>query len=201
LFLFRPLFCLIGFVSTNLILSGAAKPAELLRNLPLTFEENQGQTDRSVLFTASTPGAKLFLTRQGVTFATGSGEKRSALRLSVVGSNPNSDLVGERQTEATSSFFRGSDPSKWVKGARQFGAVRVQNVRPGIDLVYYGNGQELEYDIVLRPGAQPDQLRLQFEGADHLSLDKGDLIVRFAAGTMTQHKPTVWQEKREKGSR
>jgi hypothetical protein len=73
--------------------------------------------------------------------------------------------------------------------------VRARNVYPGIDLVYYGSGQPLEYDFVVAPGADPGRIRLGFEGAQGLALDPaGDLHVRLATGELVQHAPLLYQE-------
>ena len=185
----------ISFVFFASGLFAAAKPVELLNNLPLRFQENRGQTDPTVRFTTQSRGAKLFVTDDGVTFAMGTGVERSALRFSVAGSDGASKVTGEREFAGVANYLRGSDASKWVTGARHFGAVRATGVKPGIDLLYYGHGQELEYDVVLRPGANAGDLRFRFEGAEKLSLTAaGDLLVHTAAGDLTQHKPMVWQE-------
>ncbi len=177
-------------------LFAAPQPVELLKNLPLRFEENRGQTDPKVRFTTQGRGAKLFVTDDGVTFSIGTGAERSALRFSVAGSDGKSKVTGEREfAGAKANYLRGSDAGLWVTGARHFGAVRATGVKPGIDLLYYGHGQELEYDVVLHPGANPGELRFRFEGAEKLSLTgTGNLLVHTAAGDLTQHKPMVWQE-------
>jgi len=56
--------------------------------------------------------------------------------------------------------------------------VRYENVYPGIDVVYYGNQGQLEYDFVVRPGADPKSIRFGLEGGGALKLDaQGDLVL------------------------
>src|SRR5262249_21536878 len=76
-----------------------------------------------------------------------------------------------------------------------YGRVEYQDVYPGIDLVYYGNQRQLEYDFVVHPGASPDTIALNFAGADQVAIDgRGDLVVSAGGQTLRQHRPVVFQE-------
>src|SRR5207244_8202378 len=69
------------------------------------------------------------------------------------------------------------------------------NVYPGIDLIYYCNQRQLEYDFVVSPGADPGRIRLGFHGADKLEVDaQGDLLLHTATGVIRQRKPVIYQE-------
>jgi hypothetical protein len=73
--------------------------------------------------------------------------------------------------------------------------VRVSGVYPGIDLVYYGDGRKLEYDFVVRVGANPGNIRLTYEGAVSLNTDQeGKLLIGTRLGAIVQGKPRVYQE-------
>src|SRR5207249_808516 len=66
---------------------------------------------------------------------------------------------------------------------------------PGIDLIYYGNQRQLEYDFVVRPGADPARIMIGIEGADKLEVDEhGDLVGQTAVGPIRQRKPVIYQE-------
>ncbi len=66
---------------------------------------------------------------------------------------------------------------------------------PGVDLVFYGNQQSLEYDYVVAPGADPRAIRMQFSGISSLALDpSGNLILKTAAGPLVHHRPVIYQE-------
>ena len=65
----------------------------------------------------------------------------------------------------------------------------------GIDLVYYGKQKQLEYDLVVAPGADPGLIQLAFEGTDGLRVDKqGNLLLKTSAGEIQQNKPAIFQE-------
>ena len=94
-----------------------------------------------------------------------------------------------------SNYLIGSDPSQWHTDIANYGQVEYQNVYAGIDLVYYGNQRQLEYDFIVAPGADTTSIRLAFQGADGLSLDsQGNLLVHTAAGDLVEHAPVLYQE-------
>ena len=73
--------------------------------------------------------------------------------------------------------------------------MRDEQVYAGIDLVYYGNQQPLEYDFIVQPGAHPETIRFGFEGVENITLNAaGELVLQTAAGEVKQHKPVIYQE-------
>ena len=110
------------------------------------------------------------------------------------GSSP-ARLEGTGRMRSTTNILRGSDPARWRHGIPNFGRVVAHDVYPGIDVVYYTNAGELEYDLVLRPGADPRKVRLRIGGAA-ASLDaEGNLV----AGLI--HKRPVTYEVTAAGTR
>jgi RHS repeat-associated protein len=181
----------------------AAATAELA-NLPYRFEVNQGQTDAQVQFLSHGPGYTLFLTAGGATLALpdpahpGHG---TAVRMDLLGANPHATAAGLEQLATTSNYFIGSDPNHWQTDVPNFARVEYQDIYPGIDLVYYGsqsNGtgpQQLEFDFVVHPGADPHAIHLAFAGADQTTLDtQGNLVLHTASGDLTEHTPVLYQE-------
>src|SRR6185503_15072770 len=93
------------------------------------------------------------------------------------------------------NYFIGNDSSKWRTGIATYARAFFKHVYPGVDLVYYGNQRELEYDLKVAPGANPRAVRLAFEGARQIRVDKqGDLVLSTAAGEIRQRKPIAYQE-------
>ena len=125
-------------------------------------------------------------------------EKRetAVIRMQMLGANPSPAVAGENQLPGTTNYFRGNDPTQWRTGVTNYKKVRYEEVYPGIDLVYYGNQQKLEYDFVVQPGADPKAIALQFSGADTLSLDdEGNLVLDTPAGLVIQQAPVIYQVK------
>jgi len=186
---------------------------EAYAGLPLYFEANQGQTDPQAQFLSRGPGYTLFLTSTEAVLVlmkrepsapepaalTRPGPRGPAagtvLRMTFVGANPQPRVAGREELPGKVNYFIGNDPTKWRANLPTYAKVRYDDLYPGIDLVYYGNQRHLEYDLVVRPGADPTQIGLGVEGADHLEVDaRGDLVLHTALGPVRQHKPVIYQE-------
>lgn len=113
-------------------------------------------------------------------------------------------LVGAQETAAAKSaeelpgkvnYFSGSDPSEWRTDVPTYARVSYDQVYPGVDIVYYGNQRQLEYDFIVAPGSDPRVIKLQFDGADKVLLDAtGDLLLSLGESVVRQPKPLVYQE-------
>ena len=183
--------------------------SEAYGKLPLSFEANQGQTDAQVNFLSRGSGYTLFLTATEAVLslresaAPSSGEARdtqvttgTVLRMQLIGANPAPAVAGLERLPGQVNYFIGHDPARWRSNVPLYGKVKYEGVYPGIDLVYYGNQRQLEYDFVVAPGASPNAIRLELEGAERLDIDaRGDLVIHTALGEIRQRKPLIYQER------
>ncbi|HXE76040.1 MAG TPA: SBBP repeat-containing protein [Candidatus Xenobia bacterium] len=166
--------------------------------LPMVFEPNRGQTDVRVQFLSRGRRYVLFLTpTEAVLALAGSQPREAVLRLKLVGANPAAILVGEEEQPGRSHYFLGNDRARWHTGIPHYSKVRIAGVYPGIDLVFYGTPEnELEYDFVVSPGADPQAIVLAVEGTERTELDAaGDALLRLPAGEVRLRKPVVYQER------
>jgi autotransporter-associated beta strand protein len=163
--------------------------------IPLSFEANEGQVAAPVDFLAR-GGYTLLLAPTGAVLSLHEpGAKTSVVTMQLVGANPRSPAVGQEQLATRSNYFVGDDPAAWKTNIPSFGQVAYQNAYPGIDLSYYGNQRQLEYDFLVNPGADPGVIRLHFQGTDSLGLDpEGNLILHTPGGDVLQHAPILYQE-------
>ncbi len=172
--------------------------------MPLTFEENVGQLDARVDFLARGAGYTAFLTPTGALFSLQNSEFRSqnsesntgvALHMDIVGANPATRAAGVSPLSGKVNYFIGNDLSQWRTNIATYGRVEYDDVYAGIDLVYYGKDQQLEYDFVVSAGADPNVIQLNFAGADGAEIDdRGNLVLHTAAGDFVQQKPYLYQE-------
>ncbi len=92
------------------------------------------------------------------------------------------------------NYFLGNDPQAWRTAVPTYAQVKYEDVYPGVDLLWYGNQRQLEYDFLVAPGADPRVIELEFAGIEELEIDAaGELLLHTAAGTLRQHKPVVYQ--------
>lgn len=166
--------------------------------MPLRFEVNAGQTDKSVKFLSRNPGYTLFLTADEAVLSLPQNDRQTSsaiLRMRLVGASEKPRITGQGELAGKSNYFTGTDRSAWKSDVPQFSRVRYEGVYPGIDQIYYGNGKQIEYDFAVAAGADYGQIGVVFEGADDLKISEtGDLLLSIGGGEMRQQKPVVYQE-------
>ena len=182
--------------------------------LPLTFELNQGQVDSQVQFVTRRGGYSAFLTAGGMVLSlrsknpiaatqqSGPSVKKqpinsvpSVLQFKLLGARQHPVIVGEDIQPGRVNYFIGRDPAKWQRNVPTYARVRYKNVYPGIDLVYYGNHQQLEYDFAISPEADPGRIQFEIQGASQIRIDAtGDLVLGTGNGTLHFQTPVVYQE-------
>ncbi len=118
-----------------------------------------------------------------------------AVYMNIVGGNANAHPTSSNQQPGITNYFIGNNPNEWHTDIASFGRVEYDDVYPGIDLAYYGNNNQLEYDFIVSPGADPNAIALNFAGADGVEVNpQGDLVVHSAVGDVVQQKPFTYQD-------
>lgn len=173
--------------------------SHIARPFPMSFEQNQGQTSEEVQFLSRSLGYTLFLTHNEAVLSfwpsTNQKSRNAVLKMKFLGANPNPSSTGLFEVPRKSNYFFGNDPRQWHTNIVNYAKVRYQDVYPGIDLVYHGNKNQLEFDFLLAPGAQPRNIQLRFAGADHVQIDprSGDLVLVVGKQEVRLPKPGVYQ--------
>jgi len=165
---------------------------------PLYFIENRGQVDPQVRYYARGNGWALFFTPQGVTLALAPspGRAGAAVGLTPMGMQPGMNLTAAVPQKGRVHYFHGNDPGQWRTNLPTYGAVLYRHAYPGVDLKFYGSGRELEYDLIVHPGADATRLTFQHTGISGLKVTpEGDLHIYLPdGGLLVQKKPLVYQE-------
>lgn len=166
-------------------------PAAAQRNasynkLPLSFEPD------GVDFVARGEGYLLRLTPTRETLTL---QETSSVTLTLAGANPSAQADALDPQPGKTNYLMGNDPAKWRTNIPNFARVRYRDIYPGVDIVYYGNRQQLEYDLVVNPGADPHAIQLAFDGIQSMRITaEGDLLLTVPGGDIRQHKPVIYQE-------
>jgi uncharacterized repeat protein (TIGR01451 family) len=208
-----------GTVTLSSVARREAPASELVRGRTLRFEVNHGQTDAAVRFLARGKGYNLFLTAGKAILAlhkrseeplvgksraapskrdgrkTGGGREQSeVLSMQLSGARRPTKVTGEDLLPGRVNYFHGNEPANWLTDIPTYARVRFENVFPGIDLVYYGTQQALEYDVIVAPGADPKSIRLSLTGAEKLELDsQGDIAVYTRSGKLCLRQADIYQ--------
>jgi photosystem II stability/assembly factor-like uncharacterized protein len=184
----------------------APAPAESYGKLPLQFEANHGQADARVRFMSRGDGYVMFLTPDEAVLALSRGgapkdskgeqeEGYRVLRMRLAGANADPRVEGTEELSGKLNYFVGSNSSDWRTGVPLYGKVHYTGVYPGIDLVYYGNQRQLEYDFQVAPGADPRRIKIKFDGAERAKVDQedGSLVLSVGDGEVRMKRPVIYQ--------
>ena len=176
-------------------------------DLPLSFEQNAGQAPGPAKFFANGRGYRLELAPDEAVLSLSAPARNGGaeaalpeahLHLKLMGANPNPSVEGTGELAEKSFYFVGRTPSDWKANVPNFGRVTYKQVYPGIDLIYYGNQQQLEYDFTVLPGADPNVIHLQVTGAQKVTTDAaGNLVLQTSKGHVELKKPVIYQQKSE----
>jgi beta-propeller repeat-containing protein/HYDIN/CFA65/VesB family protein/centrosomal CEP192-like protein len=191
-------------------------PSVANARLPLSFEPNEGQTDRRVRFLARGPGYTLFLTADEAVLSLRCQESgvrsqeqverplsrvthhqslvAAVVRLKLVGADPGAKVTGEEELPGKSNYFLGNDPGGWHTDVPTYAKVRYQGLYRGVDAVYYGRQGKLEYDFRVAPGVDPGRVRLRIEGAEKVGANGArELVLETPGGKVVLGRPEAYQ--------
>ena len=158
---------------------------------PLRFERRTGTSDDFI--------------GRGIGYAVSLSNGDAIVTLGRPGEKPETitiRLAGRRRSvEASTSASSPIEPGDWKRSAPvenrnpAYARVAYHDVYPGVDLVYYGTQQQLEYDFVVRPGASPADIGFDIAGARAVKLDdEGNLVIETERGSLTHRAPVLYQD-------
>jgi hypothetical protein len=190
--------------------------------LPMSFEVNEGQTDPRVSYLTRGQGYQMFFEADRATMRLNSlnqsskgrpysknliethakkenKAKSTVLSMNLIGANKAAKAEAMEKLPGVSNYFMGNDKSKWHSGIANYAKIKFNSIYPGIDIVYYGNQGSLEHDFVVAPGANPETIKLAFDGVKNISIDKkGQLVLKLeqqgkSKGNLLLTSPVLYQ--------
>ena len=181
----------------------------------MRFISNTGQWPNSVTYRAELSGAFIWVERNGIVIDRYDAElvakahanvyldpvtenggllQHHAVRLRFLNATEDAHVEAALPIPGRYNYFLGNDPAHWGSNAKAYAQLTLRNVAPGCDAVFREGRSGLKYDLVLAPGADPDGIRMTYEGADQLQLRSGALIVHTSLGRMVERIPLAYQE-------
>ena len=202
-----------AFVSfaTPKLVSGQVQSVQKAQ--PIKFIENKKQWEAQVLYKLQLGSSSIYLEQNTVTFDLvnaadleaiehpgESGTDKSnypirhhAYKMHFVGSNPNAKITRAKQSAEYYNFLNGNNPAAWSSYVYGFGEVQYRQIYSGIDLKFYSSGENMKYDFIVKPGADINQIKIQYEGTDGLEIQNSNLIIHNTVNTITESKPYAYQ--------
>ena len=164
--------------------------------LPQAFERNQGQAPAGYQFLIRHNSLETLFFAGGVDIFVPQGKSQMArLGIRWLDSSAKATASAEEPLPGRASYFRSSDPSRWLRDIPQYGQLRYRRIYPGIDLVFHGRGDSLEHDFILQPGARPERIRLHLDSPCRLE-PSGDLVVSLGEAEVHFVRPFAYQQVR-----
>ncbi len=189
------------------------KPGEI------EFIENKNQWNSKVLYKADMKTGAVFLEKDGITFLFKSIEDLNkihslqhkntaseqhpaesdetvrchAYKMNFLNSNKEVVVRASEPNKGYFNYFIGNDRTHWASRVKSYKTVRYNNIYDKTDITIYRNSSNLEYDIILHPGAQAGAIKFKYEGADNVELLNGNLVVKTSVNEITELTPEAYQ--------
>lgn len=188
------------------------------RSQTIEFVENKGQWDDRVRYMGQVSNGAFFIHKDGFTVlqynpqdwqrlhdaihnhtldgkpASGPVRLRShAYRVDFLNANAKLNMVADKPLDTYNNYFIGNDPSKWASNCRIYQGITLQNVYPNIDVRYYTDNGTLKYDLIVKPGGNPSDIALRYDGADGLKVKNRELVIGTSVGELRELEPYSYQ--------
>jgi len=189
---------------------GKATRTKVLKSygkLPLSFIENKGQMDRVVSYYLKGRQGNICFTKEGMVYDLLSGRlsrskatepkkvKRLSFTMKPIGANKGVRLFAKDKLPGKVNYLIGNDPKKWQTDIPIYKEIVYKGLYKGIDLKIYGSNNQMEYDFLVSPGADPGDIRMAFDGIDGLCVDeRGDLIIKTSLSDLRHLNPLIYQD-------
>ncbi|MEN9548553.1 MAG: hypothetical protein RIR12_1144 [Bacteroidota bacterium] len=186
----------------------------------IAFTENKGQWDSRVKYKGDVSNGAVYLRNSGITLVqhhavdfaemaklhhqmgdgmflnktvTAKQIRSHSWNVDFVGANTAPNLTATKQLSGVSNYFIGNDAAKWGSDCKSYQVITMENIYPGIDARYYTDNGFLKYDLIVKPGADPSNIALKYEGVDGITVKNKELSIRTSIGEMKEGKPYTYQ--------
>jgi len=183
--------------------------------------ENKGQWHRLSLFSSNIPGGSFHLTKNGFSYffydtetvhklhhgfdkhndGLSSDGSESAAEKTISTHYFNARFIGadfssinkHQPLETNFNYYYGADESKWVSAAKGYRSLEASNIYEGINLRLKSKGFGLKYDVIIAAEADPQQVKIEYDGVDDIYLENQNLIIKTSVNEITEYKPYAYQ--------
>jgi gliding motility-associated-like protein len=114
------------------------------------------------------------------------------LKYSFIGANFSTPNFSQ-PSEAYYNFYLGNDTSKWVGGVRKYSKLIYKSIYPNIDLEYEVIGDRFKYNFILNPGANLNDIRVNIEGHNGLSVQPNRITLKTNFGDFSEVMPLSFE--------
>ena len=117
----------------------------------------------------------------------------SRIDVELIGANKSARVITGAALPYYENYLTAFSGAKGVT-ARSFDRIIYKDVYPHIDWVLYSRGAELEYEFMVRPGGNINNIQIRYGGCENICLDaKGRLIAKGPLGSITEKAPYTYR--------
>jgi gliding motility-associated-like protein len=116
-----------------------------------------------------------------------------AYRVQFLNGNKNAEIIPDKPLPGYNNYFIGNDPSKWGSNCKVYQGVTIKDVYPNVDVRYYSNAGAVQYDLIVKPGADISRIALKYDGADKLQIKNKELVIGTSVGNLKELSPYTYQ--------
>ena len=195
------------------------KIAESSSCQPFLFMENKGQiadingkARNDIKFTAQSNGVKLFIAADGIYYQFNKSEEKCnsarerfdfvfnkknrnsetklyRLDMKLIGANPSPKIVREEISAYFENYFL-ANCSQGITNVFGCSKIIFQSIYPNIDWVIYTKNNQTEYDFIVHPGGNPNDIKIKYNYSKHITINKnGSATVATTLGEITEGAP------------
>lgn len=180
-------------------------------NYTIEFVENKGQWNGPFLYKSITGGGNVYLEQKGITFQMEAADNTAKIHGVKENHLPApqtlrfhnykvnflhaqvAEIVGSKPQQHYYNYYLSNDKTKWKSGIHPYYNIDYKGLYKGIDLHIASENANMKYDFIVRPGADPQQIALQYEGTEGLSIENQNLIIKTSIGVLKELKPYAYQ--------
>ncbi len=194
-----------------------AKPITLQNSIQ--FEENKNQLPKQVKFSAPLfRGGKVYFEDNAFTYLFWDAEAIEHLhhpshndettlknklpnetidffsyKAQFLNANQQVKVEGSLKENFFRNYFTGNDSSQWSSNVAVYHRIKYKALYNGIDVEVYNIGNNMEYDYIVSPGANVNNIKIAYTGAKFIKITNGDLQIKTSLGLNTETKPIAYQ--------
>jgi gliding motility-associated-like protein len=172
------------------------------------FIINDGQWEANVLFRADIPGGVLWVTENGLEYQlynpgiiqhfVSSNARNSQIPYKIVSFDfsrkiAKNEIKVAGKLNHTVNYFIGNDSSKWKSNLAVYSDIYISDYLKNIDFRLYAADNSLKYEYVVRPGGDPSQLKINYQGAKSIHLNNKELVIATDFGLIKEFEPFTYQ--------
>jgi hypothetical protein len=160
-------------------------------SLPMLFERAATAGKERPRFIARGANYAVAISPEGAQLALGSpGSAGTPIAIAFVGADPHATITGA-DPHATRIHHIHPAGDRNERDVATYGRVAIIAAYPGIDVSFHGRERELEYDLIVAPGADPSRIGFRIQASDRAWLDAtGSLVL----GAVRLQRPVAFQD-------